>query len=128
MILKQSNQKPATYMISVVAAISGLHPQTLRIYERRGLINPTRTSGGNRRYSQVDIEVLRRIQELRQSGLNISGIKKVIQLESEVKKLKNKLALVKLQMRDRHLPRYLFTKKLPITATMTSHGAGVAGS
>jgi MerR family transcriptional regulator/heat shock protein HspR len=104
MILKQSNQKPATYMISVVAAISGLHPQTLRIYERRGLINPTRTSGGNRRYSQVDIEVLRRIQELRQSGLNISGIKKVIQLESEVKKLKNKLALVKLQMRDRHLP------------------------
>ena len=58
----------AVYVISVAAELAGMHPQTLRIYERRGLVNPARTQGGNRRYSDADIEVLRRITELAERG------------------------------------------------------------
>ena len=82
----------AVYVISVAAELAGMHPQTLRIYERRGLLNPARTSGGNRRYSDEDIEVLRRIAELAGSGMNLEGIRRVMELERENERLRAELA------------------------------------
>ena len=78
----------AVYVISVAAELAGMHPQTLRIYERRGLVSPARTQGGNRRYSDVDIDRLRRIQELAQEGMNLEGIRRVMALEAEVDQLR----------------------------------------
>ena len=72
----------AVYVISVAAEIAGVHPQTLRIYERRGLLSPARTSGGNRRYSNADIQRLRRIAELADGGMNLEGIRQVLELET----------------------------------------------
>ena len=74
----------AVYVISVAAELAGVHPQTLRIYERKGLVEPGRTSGGSRRYSEADIALLRRIQDLTNDGLNLAGVKKVLQLEHEL--------------------------------------------
>jgi MerR family transcriptional regulator, heat shock protein HspR len=82
----------AVYVISVAAELAGMHPQTLRIYERRGLVRPARTSGGNRRYSDADIEVLRRISELAESGMNLEGIRRVMELEEENARLRIELA------------------------------------
>ena len=74
----------AVYVISVAAELAGLHPQTLRIYERKGLVDPARTGGGSRRYSDEDIAQLRRIQELTSEGLNLAGVQKVLELEAEL--------------------------------------------
>lgn len=82
----------AVYVISVAAELAGMHPQTLRIYERRGLVSPARTEGGNRRYSDADIERLRRIAELAESGLNLEGIRRVTELEREIALLREQLA------------------------------------
>ncbi len=82
----------AVYVISVAAEIAGVHPQTLRIYERKGLVDPARTTGGSRRYSEADIEMLRRISELTDEGLNLVGVKKVIALETEIERLRAELA------------------------------------
>ena len=68
-----------------------MHPQTLRIYERRGLVMPARTQGGNRRYSDADIEVLRRISELAEEGMNLEGIRRVMELEAENERLRTEL-------------------------------------
>jgi len=81
----------AVYVISVAAELAGVHPQTLRIYERRGLLDPARTGGGSRRYSQRDIDRLRRINELTQAGLNLAGVKAVMELEDEVARLRRQL-------------------------------------
>ena len=78
----------AVYVISVAAELAGVHPQTLRIYERRGLLSPARTTGGNRRYSDADIERLRRIAELAATGMNLEGIRHVMSLETEVLRLR----------------------------------------
>jgi MerR family transcriptional regulator, heat shock protein HspR len=82
----------AVYVISVAAELAGMHPQTLRIYERRGLVSPARTQGGNRRYSDADIERLRRIAELAANGMNLEGIRKVMELEAENERLREQLA------------------------------------
>src|ERR1700683_4915328 len=74
------DQAMAVYVISVAAELAGVHPQTLRIYERRGLLGPARTLGGSRRYSDKDIELLRRIGDLTSGGLNLEGVKRVIEL------------------------------------------------
>ena len=79
------------YVISVAAELAGVHPQTLRIYERRGLLDPARTGGGSRRYSQRDIDRLRRIHELTEAGLNLAGVKAVMELEDEVARLRRQL-------------------------------------
>lgn len=81
----------AVYVISVAAELSGMHPQTLRIYERRGLVTPARTQGGNRRYSDADIAVLRRISELTNEGMNLEGIRRVMRLEIENARLRSEL-------------------------------------
>lgn len=76
------------YVISVAAELAGMHPQTLRIYERRGLVQPARTQGGNRRYSDIDIDRLRRISDLAAEGMNLEGIRRVMALEAEVEHLR----------------------------------------
>ena len=81
----------AVYVISVAAELAGVHPQTLRIYERKGLVEPARTQGGSRRYSDEDIELLQRIQELTEEGLNLAGVKRVMALEDEVRRLRQQL-------------------------------------
>ena len=83
-----SNNDRAVYVISVAAELAGMHPQTLRIYERRGLVSPARTTGGNRRYSEADIARLRRISELASTGMNLEGIRHVMSLEEEVARLR----------------------------------------
>ena len=77
----------AVYVISVAAELAGMHPQTLRIYERRGLVQPARTQGGNRRYSDADLAVLGRIVELTDDGVNLEGIRRILQLEAQVARL-----------------------------------------
>lgn len=77
----------AVYVISVAAELAGVHAQTLRIYERKGLVEPARTPGGSRRYSDIDIALLRRIQELTNEGLNLAGVKRVLDLEHRVAQL-----------------------------------------
>lgn len=74
----------AVYIISVAAELAGVHPQTLRQYERRGLLAPNRTGGGSRRYSESDIAALRRIQALTDEGLNLAGVKRVLALEAQL--------------------------------------------
>lgn len=86
------NDRRAVYVISVAAELAGVHPQTLRIYERKGLVLPARTGGGSRRYSDADIAALQRIQELTDDGLNLAGVKRVIELEAEVARLRRELA------------------------------------
>lgn len=81
----------AVFVISVAAELAGVHPQTLRIYERKGLLDPARTVGNSRRYSEYDLEQMRRIQELTAEGLNLAGVKRVLQLEREVVALKAEL-------------------------------------
>lgn len=81
----------AVYVISVAAELAGVHPQTLRVYERKGLVDPRRSSGGSRRYSERDIERLRHIQELIGKGLNLQGVRQVMDLEAEVKRLRGEL-------------------------------------
>jgi MerR family transcriptional regulator/heat shock protein HspR len=90
----------AVYVISVAAELAGMHPQTLRQYERRGLLNPARTQGGNRRYSDEDIEVLRRVAELASEGMNLEGIRRVMTLEAENARLRDELAAAKAQARN----------------------------
>ena len=81
----------AVYVISVAAELAGVHPQTLRIYERKGLVEPARTQGGSRRYSDDDIRHLTRIQELTDTGLNLAGVKRVLELEAELERLQREL-------------------------------------
>lgn len=79
-----SNDDRAIYIISVAAELAGVHPQTLRVYERKGLVQPSRTSGNTRRYSEKDIERLRRIQELTNQGVNLAGVMRIMELEIEL--------------------------------------------
>lgn len=74
----------AVFVISVAAELSGLHPQTLRTYERLGLISPNRTGGGGRRYSFRDVELLREIAELTSSGIGIEGVRQILELQNRV--------------------------------------------
>lgn len=89
--MRMRTRTSAVYVISVAAELAGMHPQTLRIYERRGLLEPARTAGGNRRYSDEDIERLRRISELAAEGMNLAGIRRVMELEEEVVRLQLEL-------------------------------------
>lgn len=90
----------AVYVISVAAELADMHPQTLRIYERRGLVRPARTGGGSRRYSDDDIALLRRIADLTGSGLNLEGVKRVLELEDRVTELEVELAELRDEARE----------------------------
>jgi MerR family transcriptional regulator/heat shock protein HspR len=92
--------KTAVFVISVAAELAGVHPQTLRIYERKGLLEPARTGGGSRRYSEEDIDRLRRIQELTNEGLNLAGVRMVLELEARVTELEERLQTLQSAARD----------------------------
>jgi MerR family transcriptional regulator, heat shock protein HspR len=85
---QELNPERAVYVISVAAELSGLHPQTLRTYERLGLITPDRTVGGGRRYSHRDIELLRTIAELTSAGIGIEGVRRLLDLEHQLTALR----------------------------------------
>lgn len=91
MATESGRGRDAVYVISVAASLTGVHPQTLRIYERRGLLDPERTSGGSRRYSDADLARLERIVELTNAGLNLEGVKRVMELEDEVARLQEQI-------------------------------------
>jgi MerR family transcriptional regulator/heat shock protein HspR len=80
------------YVISVAAELTGLHPQTLRAYDRLGLVRPGRTGGGGRRYSWRDIEMLREVAELTSSGIGLEGVKRILDLENQVTALRMRVA------------------------------------
>jgi MerR family transcriptional regulator/heat shock protein HspR len=89
----QPEHDRGVYMISVAAELAGMHPQTLRIYEARGLVTPKRSAGKTRLYSQEDVERLRRIQELTSElGMNLAGVEKVFELEEEIEKMRTRMA------------------------------------
>ena len=94
----------AVYIISVAAELAGVHPQTLRIYERKGLVRPHRTSGNTRRYSEADIDRLRRIQGLTQDGVNLAGAKRVMALEEELQRVRTRVAQLEARLEDHAIP------------------------
>lgn len=94
----------AVYIISVAAELAGVHPQTLRIYERKGLVQPHRTSGNTRRYSEEDIVRLRRVQRLTQGGVNLAGVKRIMELEEELDRLREHVAALQDRLADRAIP------------------------
>ncbi|MEO6703178.1 MAG: helix-turn-helix transcriptional regulator [Jatrophihabitantaceae bacterium] len=91
-------ESAAVFVISVAAELAGMHPQTLRQYDRLGLVSPQRTAGRGRRYSPRDIEQLREVQRLsQQEGMNLAGIKRILELENEVHALRSRLAEIEAQ-------------------------------
>ena len=88
------------YMISVAAQLLGMHPQTLRIYEQKGLVRPKRTPGNTRLYSERDLERLRTIQQLTELGLNLAGVVRVLELEDELRRLQVRLDRMERRMRE----------------------------
>ncbi len=95
-----SDERPR-YMISVAADLVGMHPQTLRIYEAKGLVRPGRTPGGTRLYSERDLDRVRAIQRLTtESGLNLAGVERVLALEGEIVKLRNRFDRLEREMHE----------------------------
>jgi MerR family transcriptional regulator/heat shock protein HspR len=89
------------YMISIAAELAGLHPQTLRMYEARGLVRPARTPGGTRLYSEIDVERLKLIQRLTgELGLNLAGVEHVLRLEDELRRLRARMGQLERELRD----------------------------
>jgi MerR family transcriptional regulator/heat shock protein HspR len=108
------------YMISVAAELVGMHPQTLRIYEQKGLVRPKRTAGNTRLYSDADVERLRLIQQLTSEvGLNLAGVERVLYLEDELRQMKRRLTRMESEMREaleqvhRHYRRDLVLYRAP---------------
>ncbi|HEX4976861.1 MAG TPA: MerR family transcriptional regulator [Nocardioides sp.] len=91
MDLGQPGPDVPVYVISVAAELTGLHPQTLRTYDRLGLVSPGRTGGGGRRYSWRDIETLREVAELTSSGIGLEGVRRILQLENQVDALRSRV-------------------------------------
>ena len=95
-----ASESRAVYVISVAAELAGVHPQTLRIYERKGLLDPTRTPGGSRRFSDMDLARLRRIQELTTAGLNLEGVRRILEFETEILRLHGQLDQVRREAKE----------------------------
>src|SRR3990170_9165961 len=89
---RRSDRDQAMYVISIAAELAGVHPQTLRVYERKGLVQPHRTEGNTRRYSEEDIVRLRKIQQLTQEGINLAGVMKIMELEVELQTMRDAYA------------------------------------
>ena len=94
----------AVYIISVAAELAGVHPQTLRIYEQKGLVRPYRTSGNSRRYSEADIARLRRVQLLTQDGVNLAGVKRIMAMEEDLQRMRARIAQLEARLQERPIP------------------------
>jgi MerR family transcriptional regulator/heat shock protein HspR len=105
----------AVYIISVAAELAGVHPQTLRIYERKGLLAPKRTAGNTRRYSDRDIRLLRQIQDLTQErGINLAGVKRIIELQAQLEALRAQTHELQEQLRTRVEPAETESRIVPL--------------
>jgi len=91
MATNEDRQERAVYIISVAAELAGMHPQTLRIYERKGLLRPARTAGNTRRYSERDIDRLREIHELTERGVNLAGVKMVMEMQAKLERTRREV-------------------------------------
>jgi MerR family transcriptional regulator, heat shock protein HspR len=89
--MNDERMERAVYIISVAAELAGVHPQTLRIYERKGLVRPARTAGNTRRYSERDIDRLREIQDLTTRGVNLAGVKVIMELQAEIDRARRQM-------------------------------------
>ena len=89
--MNDERMERAVYIISVAAELAGVHPQTLRIYERKGLVRPARTAGNTRRYSERDIDRLREIQDLTTRGVNLAGVKVIMELQAEIDRARHQM-------------------------------------
>jgi MerR family transcriptional regulator/heat shock protein HspR len=98
---RERSEERAVYIISVAAELAGVHPQTLRIYERKGLLRPARTAGNTRRYSERDIDRLRTIQELTQAGVNLAGVKMIIELQAEINRTRRRIEQLREELERR---------------------------
>ena len=122
--------KVPVYVISVAAELTGLHPQTLRQYDRVGLVSPGRTGGGGRRYSLHDIELLREIAELTAAGIGLEGVRRILELEHHVDALQRRVAELEQELAaaDYTLRQALdrsTTRNLPAVRTTTPNGQSV---
>ncbi|MFH1330432.1 MAG: MerR family transcriptional regulator [Actinomycetota bacterium] len=114
-------RRDAVYIISVAADLVGVHPQTLRIYERRGLLNPYRTAGGTRRYSAADLERLGLIQELTADGINIEGVKRILGMREEIRRLEKQVARLRRLLGDSEQRHIAGTVPRAARARVTRH-------
>lgn len=112
----------AVYVISVAAELAGVHPQTLRDYERKGLLDPGRTRGGSRRFSDHDLARLRHIQNLTNAGLNLQGVKRVMELESEVARLRSEVASARAEAREAIVRTHQLYRRdlVPVSAALVA--------
>jgi len=122
--MSQSSEFRAVYVISVAAQLAGVHPQTLRNYERSGLLDPSRTAGGSRRYSDVDLARLRRIQELTEAGLNLEGVKRVLMLDAQLAEARVEIAALRqeLQVAVAEAHRHYRRDLVPVTQSIVVFG------
>lgn len=95
---QQHDSDRPLFMISVAAELAGMHPQTLRLYERRGLVRPQRTAKNTRRYSERDVERLQRIQELTELGLNLAGVERVLAMEEQLNAMARQMQALQAQL------------------------------
>lgn len=122
---KPDEERRALYIISVAAELAGVHAQTLRIYERKGLIDPARTEGGSRRYSERDIELLQRIQELTNEGVGLAGVRRILDLErdlddarAEIEQLADELAATRRELDATRRARPTGRELVPVPRTV----------
>ena len=114
---QERDEDRAVYIISVAAELAGVHPQTLRIYERKGLVAPHRTSGNTRRYSDRDIALLRQIQDLTQEGgINLAGVKMIIELQAQLEALRAETDDLQERLREREHEAESEGKIVPLTS------------
>jgi MerR family transcriptional regulator/heat shock protein HspR len=113
--------RDAVYIISVAADLAGVHPQTLRIYERRGLLTPYRTAGGTRRYSALDLERLGLIQELTADGINLEGVKRILEMREEIARLERQVARLRRLLGESEQRHRAGTVPRPAQARVTRH-------
>ena len=99
---RSTDDERAVYIISVAAELAGVHPQTLRIYEQKGLVRPKRTQGNTRRYSDADVELLRAIQALTQDeGVNLAGVKRIMEMREQMEELRRQVVELREQLAHR---------------------------
>jgi MerR family transcriptional regulator/heat shock protein HspR len=112
----------AVYVISVAAELAGVHPQTLRIYEQKGLLRPKRTQGNTRRYSEADVELLRSIQALTQDeGINLAGVKRIMEMRAQMAELQRRVEQLQEQLAHRRaiaMPGRRFGEMVPVRSVI----------
>lgn len=116
----RSGEERGVYVISVAAELSGVHPQTLRMYERKGLLAPKRTRGNTRRYSERDIDRIRTIQELtQQGGISLSGVKLFMQMQEELERMRQRTAELERELRRRASPISKGAEIVPLRSVLS---------